>query len=71
MRATVDEQRRPKQFDVVCAGEALWKLATPKGPSAKDLARMHLRPGGGAVVVALALAREGLRVGLATVLTED
>jgi 2-dehydro-3-deoxygluconokinase len=69
MRAT--EQRLPKSFDVVCAGEALWRLATPEGPSAKGLASMRLRPGGGAVDVALALAREGLRVGLATVLTDD
>ena len=71
MRATEEEQRRPKNFDVVCAGEALWKLATPTGPSAKGLPSMRLRPGGGAVDVALALARAGLRVGLATVLTDD
>lgn len=71
MRATVEETRRPKSFDVVCAGEALWKLATPRGPTAKGLPSVRLRPGGGAVDVALALARQGLRVGLATVLTDD
>ncbi len=54
--------RPPKTFDVICAGEALWKLA-PNG--------VGLRPGGGAVTVALALARSGLQVGLATVLTDD
>jgi sugar/nucleoside kinase (ribokinase family) len=61
----------PRNFDVVCAGEALWKLATPSGPSAEGMPSVRVRPGGGAVDVAMALAREGLRVGLATVLTDD
>ena len=51
-------------FDVVCAGEALWRLA--EGEDA-----LRLRPGGGAVKAAFALARQGLRVGLATVLADD
>jgi 2-dehydro-3-deoxygluconokinase len=59
-----------KGFDVICAGEALWKLGAPGHPSGGSPGP-RLRPGGGAVDVALALAREGLRVGLATVLTDD
>ncbi len=63
----VSQRGRVKRFDVICAGETLWKLA-----DAPALRRgMRLRPGGGAVHVALALAREGLRVGLATVLADD
>jgi 2-dehydro-3-deoxygluconokinase len=60
------EPGRLKRFDVICAGETQWKLAD--GPPRGGL---RLRPGGGAVNVALALAREGLRVGLATVLSDD
>jgi 2-dehydro-3-deoxygluconokinase len=59
---------RPRRFDVICAGEALLKLAPVADRRSSG---MRLRPGGGAVDVALALAREGLRVGLATVLTDD
>jgi 2-dehydro-3-deoxygluconokinase len=51
-----------KGFDVICAGDAVWKVAAEG---------VRLRPGGGAVNVAVALAREGLRVGLATVLPDD
>jgi 2-dehydro-3-deoxygluconokinase len=58
---------RARRFDVICAGEALLKL-TPRVGSPSGVG---LRPGGGAVNVALALARHGLRVGLATVLTDD
>jgi 2-dehydro-3-deoxygluconokinase len=56
---------KPQHFDVVCAGESFWKAGhnTPSGPG--------LRPGGGAVSVALALAAKGLSVGLATVLSAD
>ena len=55
----------PRHFDVVCVGESFWKVGhhTPSGPG--------LRPGGGAVSVALNLAAKGLRVGLATVLSAD
>ena len=60
------EPGRVKRFDVICAGETQWKLAD--GPARGGL---RLRPGGGAVNVAFALAREGLRVGLATVLSDD
>jgi sugar/nucleoside kinase (ribokinase family) len=58
---------RPKGFDVVCAGEAQWNVAVP-GVVAGAL---RLRPGGGAVNASLALAREGLQVGLATTLADD
>ena len=53
----------PRSFDVICAGEASWKLA----PSSSA----RLRQRGGPVDIALALVREGLRVGLATVLADD
>jgi 2-dehydro-3-deoxygluconokinase len=62
----VPEKGRVRRFDAICAGEALWKLA-PAG----TVQGVRLRPAGGAVNVALALAREGLRTGLATVLTDD
>ncbi|MFO0759587.1 MAG: PfkB family carbohydrate kinase [Byssovorax sp.] len=52
-------------FDVICAGEALWDLAHPDGAS------LRLRPGGGAVNAAVALARSGLRVGLAAALADN
>jgi len=72
----IPERGRVRRFEVICAGEALWKLAplaplTPTTPSGKSPAGIRLRPGGGAVNVALALARQGLRVGLATVLPDD
>jgi sugar/nucleoside kinase (ribokinase family) len=53
------------RFDVICAGEAfaLWH-----GGAQTALA---LRPGGGAVNAALALARRGVRVALATILPDD
>jgi len=63
------EEPRAKTFDVICAGEALWKLAA-QGPLSTSPS-LRLRPGGGALNVALALANEGLRIGLATVLTDD
>ena len=58
---------RPRRFDVICAGEALLKLLPVADPSSG----VQLRAGGGAVDVALELARQGLRVGLAMVLTDD
>jgi sugar/nucleoside kinase (ribokinase family) len=47
--------KRVRRFDAICAGETIWKGLAP----------------GGAVNVAAALARDGLDVGLATVLTDD
>jgi 2-dehydro-3-deoxygluconokinase len=60
---------RTKSFDVVCAGEALWKLTPRRGAFSSRPPR--LSPGGGPVTVALALAHQGLHVGLATVLADD
>jgi 2-dehydro-3-deoxygluconokinase len=58
-----------RAFDVICAGEALWSVddAEPRAASSPP----RLRPGGGAVTSALTLARQGFRVGLATVLDDD
>ncbi|MFT3769169.1 MAG: PfkB family carbohydrate kinase [Minicystis sp.] len=60
-----------RSFDVICAGEALSHLAATGGGIARDAASLRLRPGGGAVNAALALARQGLRVGLATAIGDD
>ncbi len=49
-----------RAFDVICAGEALFCVEGSR-----------VRPGGGAVSAAFALASQGLRVGLATVLEND
>ncbi|APR81328.1 Fructokinase [Minicystis rosea] len=58
-------------FDVICAGEALLHVAEPEGPFVTRTAALRLRPGGGAVSTALALAQQGLYVGLATALNDD
>jgi 2-dehydro-3-deoxygluconokinase len=58
-----------KNFDVICAGEALWKLTPRRGRFSSKPPRVS--PCGGPMTVALALARQGLRVGLATVLADD
>jgi sugar/nucleoside kinase (ribokinase family) len=60
-----------RRFDVVCAGEALWHLVAPHGVRSGAEAPLRFRPGGGAVSVAVTLARRGLRVGLATSLADD
>jgi sugar/nucleoside kinase (ribokinase family) len=60
-----------RTFDVLCAGEALWSLSAPGGALEARSTSLHLRPGGGALNAALALARLGLRVGLATALGDD
>jgi sugar/nucleoside kinase (ribokinase family) len=57
----------PASFDVICAGEALWALAAPPTPAA----RARFRAAGGAVNAAVALARSGLRVGLAAAVGDD
>jgi 2-dehydro-3-deoxygluconokinase len=62
-----------RAFDVICAGEALVGLAgadAAPDPAGAD-APVRFRLGGGAINAALALARQGLRVGLATVLSDD
>ncbi|MDB4994987.1 MAG: put [Myxococcaceae bacterium] len=61
---------RPRNLDVICAGEAHLNAARPEQASASDR-RVSLRPGGGAVRVAVSLAKQGLYVGLATVLADD
>ena len=59
-----------RTFDVICAGEALWNVV-PHGAAASETPSLTFQPGRGALNAALALAREGLRVGLATVLGDD
>lgn len=49
-------------LDVICVGEAIWDMAASTGE------RLRFRPGGGAVAAAVALAKDGLRVGLAAAL---
>jgi 2-dehydro-3-deoxygluconokinase len=58
-------------FDVICAGEALWSLSLAGGAFAARWGPLRFRPNGGAVNAALALARRGMRVGLATTLGND
>ena len=57
--------------DVVCVGEALWDLSTPKGTSLDDVTELSLSPGGGAVNVAVTLASLGLRAGLVASVGDD
>lgn len=64
-------QRRTSTFDVVCAGEAQWDFAAPRGTSAAMAAAMRFRAGGAAVNAALALAQHGLHVGLAAAIADD
>lgn len=56
---------------MICAGEALWNLTAPGGAFFTKSTSLRFQPGGGAVNAALALARGGLRVGLATALGDD
>lgn len=60
-----------RSFDVICAGEALWNVVAPGGDLFTRSASVRFRPGGGALNAALALARSGLRVGLATAIGDD
>lgn len=64
------ETSPPRSFDVICAGAALWNVAASSLPDALA-ANAGSVPAGGAVGASVALARRGLRVGLATVLTDD
>ncbi len=71
----VHEQREARSFDVICFGAVSWKLV-PSGDSgaagrARGAPGIRLRSGGGAGDVAVALAKEGLRVGLAAELGDD
>lgn len=56
-------------MNVLCVGEALWDLTAKR--SFARARSLEMRPGGAAVNVALALAHEGVRVGLAAVVGED
>jgi 2-dehydro-3-deoxygluconokinase len=67
LRSGLDESKA-RSFDVICAGEAVWN-AVPKSRGSSEV--ISFRPGAGAVNAALALSRQGLRVGLATVLADD
>jgi 2-dehydro-3-deoxygluconokinase len=61
-----------RAFDVICAGEALVGVdGATSGDARATETSMRFRLGGGAVNAAVALARQGLRVGLATVLADD
>jgi sugar/nucleoside kinase (ribokinase family) len=64
--ARLADARRPAGFEVICAGEPLWKTVTVPGdgfaPPAAKAAILE---------VARMLARRKLRVGLATVLDDD
>src|SRR3954468_19813636 len=68
-RQTVLDTRH-RSFDVICAGDALLNVAKGDASSA-PVPSLRFRPGGGAINTALALAKQGLRVGLATVLPDD
>jgi sugar/nucleoside kinase (ribokinase family) len=61
---------RPRTFEVICAGAALLNVAERDGSAAREPA-LSFRPGGGALSAALALARQGIRVGLASVVADD
>jgi sugar/nucleoside kinase (ribokinase family) len=64
--ARLVDARRPVSFDVVCAGEPLWKTVSVRRDGiAPSAARA------GILEVARLLARRELRVGLATVLDDD
>ena len=62
---TIADGSRMKTFDIICAGEGGLEMET------QAVSAPTFRPGGGAVKAAIALARQGLRVGLATVLADD
>jgi sugar/nucleoside kinase (ribokinase family) len=58
-------------LEVLCLGEALWDLHGPPGVPFAEAHLLHMRPGGAAVNVALALAARGVRAGLAAVVGDD
>src|SRR4051794_3148354 len=64
-------ESRARGFDVICAGEALWQVNAGDVSLATEPSPFRFEPGGGAVNAAITLARQGLRVGLATVLSDD
>ncbi|MEP7126931.1 MAG: PfkB family carbohydrate kinase [Byssovorax sp.] len=58
-------------LDALCVGEAMWDLCAPPGVSFDHAESLGFRPGGAAVNVALALAEQGLRVGVAAAVSAD
>ena len=64
MMFAAESPKGVRTFDVICAGEALVAFDDAREPN-----RFCAR--GGAVSAALSLARQGMRVGLATVLEDD
>lgn len=64
-RSRFVEPGRGTRFDVLCVGETVWKAERSADVAAPPIARAGL------LDVARALARRGLRVGLATVLDDD
>ena len=58
-------------LDALCVGEAMWDLSAPPGVTFDLAESLGLRPGGAAVNVALALAEQGLRVGVAAAVSAD
>jgi sugar/nucleoside kinase (ribokinase family) len=67
MPAHLVQARRPKTFDVICAGEPQWRLVR----SHEGLARSSVRFRSSVLEIGRLLARTGIRVGLATVLDDD
>jgi sugar/nucleoside kinase (ribokinase family) len=60
----------PRTFEVICAGEAVWNVAPP-GARPAAAASLRFTPGGGAVRTSVALAQQGVRVGLAAAFGDD
>jgi len=59
------------ELDVVCAGEALFDLATLPGEGFAEATQLSLSPGGAAVNIALALAKLGRKSALVAAIGED
>ena len=58
-------------LDALCVGEAMWDLCAPADVTFDLAESLGFRPGGAAVNVALALAEQGLRVGVAAAVSAD
>jgi sugar/nucleoside kinase (ribokinase family) len=67
----VHRNRAAPPIDALCVGEALWDLCAPAGVTFERAESLGFRPGGAAVNVALALAEQGLRVGVAASVSAD
>ncbi len=61
----------PRNFEVICAGEAVWNVAAPGAAFSPAGSPLRFTPGGGAVRTSLALAQHGVRVGLAAAFADD